>query len=78
MRIKATIEFDVPDQLVEECKLAQTAKKFTAMANEIIKQLSLNLAESVLYKDYSSIIDNTAIRDYTFYEGCDTEVLFEM
>ena len=57
MRIKATIEFDVPEQLVEECKLARTAmeestdwfnlddwEKFNAMANEIVKHLSSNLA----------------------------------
>ena len=82
MRIKATIEFNVPEYLVKECKVARTnledRGKFEAAANEIIKQLSLNLAEAALYEDYSEIIDNTSLRDYTFYEGCDTEILFEM
>ena len=72
MKIKAVIEIEVPEGLVQGCK-EENRLAYDEVYDFLVDQLQF--ADTL--DDYGTIISQTAIRDYKFFdETC--QLLFEM
>lgn len=84
MRVKAVIEFEVEETLIQKANYRshdmdeEATKKVWEARDEIFHQLveDLKIAETTVI--YDEIMNNTSIKDYRFFEVHEEPLLFEL
>jgi len=82
MLIRATIDFEVEDELVKiSCNRSNTDEAWDAglnAQNEIMKSLYVNFGKCCSTTSYEQIMKETNIRDYNFRILKDNPFIFEL
>ena len=85
MRVKAVIEFEVEETLVQKANYGRhdmdketTFKAVQEAREDIFYQLVEDLKVAQMTRNYSEIMDNTSIKDYKFFVAHKEPLLFEL
>lgn len=87
MRVKAVIEFEVNETLIQKANFrdydmdketTETTETVQKAREDIFHQLVEDLKVAQMTRTYSEVMDNTSIKDYKFFVAHKEPLLFEL